>query len=241
MTFPSRISCLLPSSRETSSPITTGTSLVILTNSSYKQNSGLIISEGRLVYRNIYQNKFITMVEKDIPIVPSSPSSHLDPLSNTPPSLQLCVERLRAFFAERPISTRRAIFNTYLARHGLGITHDSDNWRPLYRFALPYVCYMFRSGPFRDAYVLFGIDPRKEAKWSNYQTAAFNFRTGKWRNKSVVQDDMKRLWEMRNSHVFTGKDVDTQVLLYCFVDIEDPMLRKLIDESPLREKFHVSS
>src|SRR5438045_3631150 len=125
------------------------------------------------------------MVDKDIPAIPTQPSPHLDSLTlpNTNPSLQLCVKRLDALFAERPISTRRAIFNSYLARHGSGNPDSqTENWRPIFRFALPYICYMFKSGPFRDAYVILGVDPRKEQKWAIYQTAIFHFRTGKWRN-----------------------------------------------------------
>lgn len=209
------------------------------TNSSYKQNSGLILSNGRLSYRHILRNKFITMVEKDSPTIPTAPSPHLDPLSKTIKSMQVCVDRLRLFFAKRPITTRRAVFNSYLDRHGPGSSDsETDNWRPILRFALPYVCYMFKSGPYRDAYVVFGVDPRKEQKWANYQTAIFNFRTGRWRNKAAVQEDPASLWEGRKNHLFTGKDVNSKVVCYQFADITDPMLRKLIDESPLREKFH---
>jgi general transcription factor 3C polypeptide 5 (transcription factor C subunit 1) len=98
---------------------------------------------------------------------------------------------------------------------------------------------MFKSGPYRDAYVVYGVDPRKEAKWAPYQTAVFNFRTGMWRNKAKPQEDVDSLIEGRRSHIFTGRDVNTKVVYYSFVDIEDPLLRKLIDESPLRDKFHV--
>ena len=98
---------------------------------------------------------------------------------------------------------------------------------------------MFKSGPFRDAYVVFGTDPRKEQRWAKYQTAFFNFRQGKWRAARGEDGDGRGVWEMRNSHLFTGKDVGTRVVSYSFVDIVDPMIRKVIDESPLREKFHV--
>ena len=182
------------------------------------------------------------MVEKDIPTIPTTPSSGLDSLTapSTNPSLLLCVKRLHVFFAERPISTRRAIFNSYLTRHGPGNSDSlTENWRPILRFALPYVCYMFKSGPFRDAYVVLGVDPRKDSKWAKYANSIFNFRTGKWKNKAVVQEDVKGLWEGRNNHLFTGKEVNTKVVAYGFIDILDPILRKLLDESPLREKFHV--
>ena len=180
------------------------------------------------------------MVEKDASTIPQGPSSHLDPLTSTPPAMQLCVKRVKEIFAETPISTRRAIFNMYLSRHGPGSADSArDNWRPIFRFALPYVSYMFKSGPYRDAYVVFGVDPRKDQKWAKYQTAIFNFRTYKWRNKAIGQTNIDKLLDGRNNHLFTGKELHTQVVSYCFADILDPMLRKLIDESPLRDKFDV--
>lgn len=182
------------------------------------------------------------MVEKDTLTIPPERSSNSDSPTDQSPSMQLCIKRVTELFQSRPISTRRAIFNTYLDKYGLGITDSTtDNWRAILRFSLPYVCYMFKSGPFRDAYVVLGLDPRKDSKWARYQTAIFNFRTGKWRNKAIIQEDAEKLWQGRENHLFTGKEVGTKVVSYSFMDILDPILRKLLDESPLREKFHVSS
>jgi general transcription factor 3C polypeptide 5 (transcription factor C subunit 1) len=214
--------------------------LLSTANPSYKQNTGLTTVNGRLAYRNLIRNKFITMVDKDAATVPTGPSSNLDPLESTIPPMQLLVTRLRALFTERPISTRRAVFNSLIDRHGPGAADSvTENWRPILRFALPYVCYMFKSGPFRDAYVVFGLDPRKDPKWATYQTANFNFRTGKWQNKAPPMEDADSLVEGRRSHLFTGKDLFPKVVYYSFVDIEDPLLRGVLDESPLRDKFHV--
>jgi len=213
---------------------------VSIPNCSYKQNTGLVEQNGRLSYINNTRHKFITMIDKDIPTVPTDPSPTLDPLVHTPQAMQFLVSNLRKFFLERPITTRRAIFNGYLSRYGLGDPDSPrDIWRPILRYALPYVCYMFKSGPFRDAYVVFGLDPRKEQTWAKYQTAFFSFRQGKARVARGEDGDGQGVWEMRNNHLFTGKDVGTKVVCYSFVDIVDPMVRKVIDESPFREKFHV--
>ena len=99
---------------------------------------------------------------------------------------------------------------------------------------------MFRSGPFKDAYVPFTIDPRKDSKWAAYQTAAFNFRTGNWRNPNIVPNTGLTSEEINTkSHLFTGKDVGTKTVCYSFMDIMDPLVRKVLDESPLRDKFDV--
>jgi len=181
------------------------------------------------------------MVDKDIHTIPMGPSKDLDPPNALTPAMKLCVDRLNVLFVARPISTRRAIFNAYLEKYGPGnpeVPHD--HWRPILRFALPYVCYMFRSGPFRDAYVRIGIDPRKEAKWAGYQTAIFNFRTGNWRNQYVAPPETTEAINIK-SHLFTGKDAGTKVVCFSFADILDPLVRKVLDESPLREKFDVPS
>lgn len=213
----------------------------IPTDHSFRQNLGLVLKNGRLEFPNAYRNKFITMVSGDIPSTPSAPSKYLDALNAVSPAMTLCIERLHKLFSARPISTRRAIFNTYFETYGTGNPNQpSENWRPILRFAIPYVCYMFRSGPFKDAYVAFSIDPRKEAKWAQYQTAAFNFRTGTWRNQYVVPDTALSTEEINTkSHLFTGKDVGTKIVCFSFVDILDPLVRQILDESPLREKFDV--
>jgi general transcription factor 3C polypeptide 5 (transcription factor C subunit 1) len=96
---------------------------------------------------------------------------------------------------------------------------------------------MFQSGPYRDAYMIHGLDPRKDSKWARYQTVFFNFRGGNVRSR--VQEPVEDLLKNSNNHLFTGKDVNTLVACYSCADILDPILRKLLDESPLREKFHV--
>jgi general transcription factor 3C polypeptide 5 (transcription factor C subunit 1) len=177
------------------------------------------------------------MVDKDAPQVPQAPSPHLDPLSTSDAATQLCVSRLRVLFAERPITTRRAVFNSYLNRYGPGNANSTENWRPILRFCLPHVCYMFQSGPYRDAYMIHGLDPRKDSKWARYQTVFFNFRGVKGRK---VQESVEDLLKNSNNHLFTGRDINSQVVCYSCADIVDPILRKLLDESPLRETFHVS-
>lgn len=93
---------------------------------------------------------------------------------------------------------------------------------------------MWRSGPFRDGYVVFGLDPRKERKWAGYQTAIFSFRDNKELPKRQAGEE-----EEGKSHLFTGQEVGTRNVSYCFKDVVDPMLRKILDDAVLRDKFHV--
>jgi RNA polymerase III transcription factor (TF)IIIC subunit HTH domain len=91
---------------------------------------------------------------------------------------------------------------------------------------------MFRSGPFRDMHVVHGLDPRKDSKWAGYQGVIFNFRTMPVKGGDGTEET--------TSHLFTGRNLYCQVVQYCMVDVLDPMLRSIIDESHLREEFHVS-
>ena len=96
---------------------------------------------------------------------------------------------------------------------------------------------MFKSGPFRDAYVVYGLDPRKDRKWAKYQTVALNLR--REQKKSHRVKTVEELWEGRFNHLFTGTELFTFTVTYSFADLVDPILKKLLDESPLLETFHV--
>jgi general transcription factor 3C polypeptide 5 (transcription factor C subunit 1) len=101
---------------------------------------------------------------------------------------------------------------------------------------------MWKSGPFRDAYVVFGIDPRKEKKWAGYQTAIFSFRGDSKDGKKVKEDEGLGVGTGEGevkSHLFTGREVNIRGASFCFQDVTDPMLRKILDDAVLRDKFHV--
>jgi general transcription factor 3C polypeptide 5 (transcription factor C subunit 1) len=203
---------------------------------SYKQNSGLALIDGHLAHQSISAGKFCPEVEKNTFTVPTSPPLILEPLDSVTEALRLCVDRLRPFFQDRPITTRRALFNNYLNRHGPGDVTGVGNWRQLFRWALPYVAYVFRSGAFRDSYVVLGLDPRRDKKWARYQTVSVNLRGSR---KSNVSKTVDELWKGRFNHLFTGKEVYNFAVFYSLADIVDPQLKKFLDESPLLDSYHV--
>lgn len=117
--------------------------------------------------------------------------------------VQATIEALRKILEERPIWTRRGIINRLLereaatartvsaggphtsARHGPLDPGAAPGGRPgdrearlwgLVKLASRYVAYQFISGPFRDAIVKFGVDPRTDPKYRVYQTLCFKFR-----------------------------------------------------------------
>lgn len=98
----------------------------------------------------------ITMVSEDGEV----PSTHSQKLPSRPSAeIADIIVKLEKIFADRPIWTRRGVTNM------LGQTTNFHN----IKFALPYVSYMWRSGPWRDCYVRFGLDPRSDPCYGDYQ------------------------------------------------------------------------
>ncbi|KAL4926126.1 transcription factor TFIIIC subunit TFC1 [Aspergillus undulatus] len=109
------------------------------------------------------------LVPYDIPIVPSGPRANCPPLESiTDPILRETIAIVKRLFGSRPAWSRRALRNqltTLEQRYAL-------------RHAIPYAGYIFRSGPWRDAIIAFGQDPRTDPSWRIYQTAMFRILPG---------------------------------------------------------------
>ncbi|KAK2763152.1 tau 95 subunit of transcription factor TFIIIC [Arachnomyces sp. PD_36] len=105
------------------------------------------------------------LVPHDIPSVPTAPLPSLPPLHLSPDkTLQETVSILRTLFSTRPAWTRRGLRNCL----------RTSNQKYVLKNALAYVAYTFRSGPWRDAILRFGYDPRKVGAESRfYQTFTF--------------------------------------------------------------------
>ncbi|KLU92720.1 transcription factor tau subunit sfc1 [Magnaporthiopsis poae ATCC 64411] len=83
--------------------------------------------------------------------VPDAPSR---PPDATDPQMAAVVAELRLAMAERPLWTRRSLTNRIMSA-----TPFSDN---LIKTAIPYVAYQFKAGPWRDAMIPYGLDPRSD-------------------------------------------------------------------------------
>ncbi|RAL66382.1 hypothetical protein DID88_006074 [Monilinia fructigena] len=79
------------------------------------------------------------------------------------PILKDFVAALQQAMNERPIWTRRALQNRLVNEPGYYLMKP----------ALQYVGYQFRSGPWRDALIRYGVDPRKDPSCRIYQTIFF--------------------------------------------------------------------
>ncbi|KAI1135230.1 hypothetical protein F5Y05DRAFT_186284 [Hypoxylon sp. FL0543] len=165
-------------------------------------------------------------------IVPEKPRR--EPATEIPGPL---MEQLHKLMEERPIWTRRAILNR--------VTGDYTD--TLLRIALQLVGYQFRGGPWRDAFIKYGVDPRPDPNFRFYQTVAFKLErnivgTKKIPWEVVRKGQMKKYKrENRNSHIWDGQTYSTDGKFWQICDITDPFVRNIIDNAPLRDECDVES
>ena len=213
-------------------------------NWGYHQNSTIKVTTDQTTGETILTNqsrapKLNTYyVPFDTPTVPTSPP----PLPAPDPILQSLLTELRHALSERPIWTRRAIMNR-IPRNNPGIY--------LLKPAIQYIGYQFRGGPWRDAIVRYGIDPRSSPEYRIYQTLFFKIvdhkpagsTAGKpWHDKRSEYTRKAHPETLDpNSHVFDGTSVSLDGKIWQVCDITDPLLVRLLATPLLREKCDLHS
>ncbi|KAL1963958.1 hypothetical protein VTN77DRAFT_7633 [Rasamsonia byssochlamydoides] len=203
----------------------------------YRQNPTVkqsVDTSGKVTTINTQQaSKVLThLVPYDIPVVPSKPRENCPPIPTLDKTLQETIAALEALFSERLAWTRRGLRNSL----------KTNEQRYCLRHAIAYVGYIFRSGPWRDAIVKLGHDPRTSPNYRIYQTFVFRVlprepelaRDGGGgrrhtlpRSSETVSDPSKE--GTSNSHLFTGKPplpLDGKIWMVC--DIVDPILRGIL-------------
>ena len=150
------------------------------------------------------------------------------------PTLERFVKKLQEAMDKRPVWTRRALQNQVAREPGLYMLKQ----------AMQYVGYQFKSGPFRDAIIKFGVDPRADKSFRIYQTLWFKlYEKDKPVEQSVWQEKrseyIKRRQDpsMDQTHIFDGTKVELDGKLWSICDVTDPLLVKLINTVQLRDKF----
>ena len=229
-------------------PPPTFTNVTIPFPYSYKQNPGVTrtvdaaTGAATLVGPPRVPGILIQRIAYDAPSVPQAPAADLAPVASLSPAAQRLVTQVRARMAERPVWSRRALRNVLQAR----------DWDQRGRRILQYAGYEFRSGPWRDLTVRFGVDPRTEPACRAYQSMVFQFDAevrnmnvpsavteGKRRTKKL--DDDPRRKATPRSHVFDGTRVGLDGKMWQVCDIEEPVVRGILATANLRKKCHVSS
>ncbi|KAK5950178.1 tau 95 subunit of transcription factor TFIIIC [Knufia fluminis] len=136
-------------------------------NYTYRQNPSVkVVSDpttGQRIVRNTQAAPKIYsyQLQWDSPEYPTTPMPGIPPLAEQSQVFQATVAAIDALFQDRPIWTRRALLNRLESRL------SSFN---VVRFCIAYVAYAVRSGPWRDAYIRLGVDPRTDPKYRIYQS-----------------------------------------------------------------------
>ncbi|KAI9662781.1 MAG: tau 95 subunit of transcription factor TFIIIC [Trizodia sp. TS-e1964] len=222
-------------------PPPTLTNQIIPFNYFYRQNPAIKISLDSTGQQTIVNTsaaiRILTpFIIFDAEGVPSCPPPLLPPIETLDPFLQKIILELKGLFEIRPIWTRRAIGN-----------HLTDrNFIHKLKYGFQYVGYMFRSGPWRDAVIKFGVDPRSDPKYRIYQTLFYKIvegeipsRAGGRQQRPGSRVDLTQLPKERPndppSHLFDGKSVILDGKVWQVCDITDPLLKELLETSPPRE------
>ncbi|KAJ1329620.1 general transcription factor 3C polypeptide 5 (transcription factor C subunit 1) [Microdochium nivale] len=133
-------------------------------------------------------------------------------------------------FEERPIWTRRALSNRLR-----GLVTENQM-----KIGIPLVGYQFRGGPWRDAVIKYGIDPRSDPKYRNYQTLQFKLvRNVVGQTKlpwQTIRKGQTKHYAVDNvqSHLWDGESYSTDGKFWQICDVTDPYLRRMLDAAPVR-------
>ncbi|KAB8360675.1 hypothetical protein FH972_024412 [Carpinus fangiana] len=188
--------------------------------------------------RHLKKNKSISrmhMLRADDDTVPTAPLPDCQPEESLSPNAKKMLHDLRALLLVRPVVTRRAALNL--------MTHD---YAYELRYAVQYCSYMFKSGPFKDAYCRFGVDPRKDPEMRKHQTLVFQLKKRtrfhdpkeKWSYTAKGQAAKPRSERNLKSHEFDGVTPPAvEGKTWQIGDITDPLLVRLLSQAPVRAEF----
>jgi general transcription factor 3C polypeptide 5 (transcription factor C subunit 1) len=213
-----------------------------LTEPSYRQNPTVrqsVDTSGNLTTVNTSQAAKVHtyLLPFDAP-VPTKPRENLAPIHTLEPTLRETIALVEDLFKDRPAWTRRGLRNHL----------KTPEQRYALRHAVPYVGYIFRSGPWRDAIIKFSHDPRTSPAYRIYQTVMFRILSG---TSELARDagSGRRHTIPRPNEVPTGTDAftplptDTHLFtgtpplppdgrMWMFCDITDPLLRSILFPDP---------
>ncbi|KAF9885883.1 General transcription factor 3C polypeptide 5 [Aspergillus nanangensis] len=144
------------------------------------------------------------------------------------------VDYIDEYMQHRPVATRRVLRSVLGHRD----QYDIEN-------ALPHCGYMFSSGPWKNALIRFGFDPRASTENRVYQTLSFTMEfdpiiesdNHDWAEKGEYAFPQFLEGEDNVAHVFNGKKFVPNGHTWQICDITDPLLRNIISTNELRSEF----
>ncbi|KAF1847982.1 transcription factor tfiiic complex a box associated subunit sfc1 [Cucurbitaria berberidis CBS 394.84] len=200
-------------------------------NYRFQQNTYVKYTEQGVVnlQKSIAYNAY-TIIKPTDDHVPTGPKLSLPPEESLTPYLQTLIKHIKGELEKRPIITRHLLYNK------LG-------WdkRTKLRQAAVYCGYFFESGPWREALVRWGVDPRKDSKYRRYQTVSFlsYLKVGTSKHHKGFDQHVMKLsqmtpGELKTQHTFDGVNVSQTGNLFQFCDITDPLIAKILATDDIR-------
>ncbi|KAK3325279.1 RNA polymerase III transcription factor IIIC subunit-domain-containing protein [Apodospora peruviana] len=180
--------------------------------------------------------------------VPTGPRRQPD---MSDPQVEAIMTEMWRAMEERPIWTRRSMWNRLGAKFSSLPKSGS-----LVRHCLQYAGYQFKGGPWRDALVRYGLDPRSDPKYRKYQTLIFKLhktRIGSvgrsWqavRRREIGVMNFGKYWQEigddegpRDTHIFNGVSFSADGKVWQVCDITDPLLARLFESAEVRSECDV--
>lgn len=197
----------------------------------FQQNSYVKYTDKGVVnlQKSIAYNAY-TILKPTDDTVPTGPKAGLPEKDSLTPYLQTLIKQIKAELLKRPIITRHLLYNK------LG-------WdkRTKLRQAAVYCGYFFESGPWREALVGWGVDPRKDPEYRKYQTVSFMsyVKSGKRKHHKTFDQHVLKLSQMgpeelSKEHTFDGSNVSQTGNLFQFCDITDPLIARILATKDIR-------
>lgn len=180
-------------------------------------------------------------IRHPIPAAPTGRPTLRDPMfDNVVKAIRICME-------ERPVWTRRSIINRIC---DLEYDPSQPNNRippslsqQIVKNAIQYAGYQFKGGPWRDAVVRYGYDPRKDPNSRIYQCLIFRLRRLEVGQMGEMWQEIRKrdmagtkgtIDSNTKSHLFDGKTYSEDGKVWQVCDLTDPLLAKLLAEAPVR-------
>lgn len=199
-------------------------------NYQYKKNAATVMKEGKLTTRNkhIKLHSIIIKWNDEIPIKPSRQLLNQlelfqkDKANVFSADVLQTLDYITKLFNDKPIWIRKHI-EAILPVH----------LKQCLKYALPQVAYTFTKGPWRQAYIKFGVDPKSSSDYAKYQTE--NFRVPKFVQSvpkgfiSEVPNGVSRIFK------FDGEELPSS-LLFQLENLTDSLVVELLKKGTFREE-----
>ena len=166
--------------------------------------------------------------------VPTSPPDGVPDLSSYEAPLQNAIGAAQKLFEERPIWSKRALLSAISQETMKEISSNQT------KYMYQHLGYMFENGPWRDACVKYGLDPRTDLAYRQYQTVTFMLdphplrrrRKAEMEGANIASDTIRK--KPGRNHVFDGRSLSLDGKTWQICDITDPQIRRIASTPHVR-------